>query len=126
MITCLALFSGSLKASVCKRVGELDVSHVAQCTRQALKSGGTAPVKGGGAAAELVQDDEGVGSGMLQDGGGLRALHQEGALARQDAVLGACMVWLPCKMTPWHTSLCKAILYTWYANSYRRSAQTSR
>lgn len=49
-----------------------------------------APIKGGGAAAELVQDDQGVAAGVLQDGGRLCALHQEGALAGQDAVLRAC------------------------------------
>ena len=68
------------------------MSNTADRTRQALKSRGTAPVKGGGAAAKLIQDDQGIGSGVLQDGGGLRALHQESALARQDAVLRACMV----------------------------------
>ncbi len=49
-----------------------------------------APVKGGRATAELVQDDQGVAAGMLQDGGRLCALHQESALAGKDAVLRAC------------------------------------
>jgi hypothetical protein len=51
---------------------------------------GAAPIEGGGAAAELVQDDQGVAAGVLQDGGRLCALHQEGALTGQDAVLRAC------------------------------------
>ena len=43
-------------------------------------------VEGGGAPADLVQDHQAPGRGLVQDAGGFVHLHQKGALAPADVV----------------------------------------
>ena len=46
-------------------------------------------VEGGGAAAHLVEQDEGAAGGGVEDGGGLGHLDHEGGAAARDVVAGA-------------------------------------
>ncbi len=50
------------------------------------------PVKCGGASSKLIQYDNAVGSGLLRNGGGPNALHQEGALSADVAIICTCIM----------------------------------